>query len=200
MAPYSYDLVDNLGRRSPRTLTPGADELVLGQTMAKVFRLTSFEAPHQWTGVTTPRGARLFGPVAMTYAAEPDGPTGRDAPGRSARRPRRPAGHPRRGPAPLAWGDLVMMRKQLHVLRDLAEGSATRDSVPVMVPVMAASAAEKPGSAVRRSRWMPAIMQRTEPPASSMVGMSTATISQDSLDRPRPARAAGCAGRAPTSP
>ncbi|WP_423804972.1 FAD-dependent oxidoreductase [Nocardioides salarius] len=32
----------------------------------------------------------------------------------------------------------------------------------------------------RRSRCTPAIMQRTEPPASSMVGISTATISQDS--------------------
>ena len=32
----------------------------------------------------------------------------------------------------------------------------------------------------RRSRWTPAIMQRTEPPASSMVGMSTSTIVHDS--------------------
>ena len=45
---------------------------------------------------------------------------------------------------------------------------------------IASTAAVGSGSvAGRRSRWTPAIMQRTDPPASSIVGMSTATISQD---------------------
>ena len=69
VAPYSYDWIDNGGRRSPRTLTPGADDLVLGQPMAIVFELVAFDAPHHWTALTTARGRRLFGPVAMTYAA-----------------------------------------------------------------------------------------------------------------------------------
>ncbi|GAB3248144.1 hypothetical protein [Nocardioides dilutus] len=118
VAPYSYDWIDNRGRRSPRELTPGADNLEIGQAMAVVFRLVSFDDGHHWTAVTTPRGERLFGPVAMTYAAEPD-PSGSrivcrlavaaDSPLRRAR------AHA------LAWGDLVMMRKQLRTLRKLAE-------------------------------------------------------------------------------
>ncbi len=122
VAPYSYDWVDNLGRRSPQSLTPGVDELQVGQTMALVFRLVSFDAPHQWTAITTGRGRRLFGRVALTYAAEPDADGSRivcrlaaDARG-PVRRLRTHA---------LAWGDLVMMRRQLLNLKALAERDAT---------------------------------------------------------------------------
>ena len=139
VAPYSYDWIDNRGRRSPETLTPGADQLELGQTMAVVFRLTSFDDGHQWTAITTPRGQRLFGPVAMTYAAEPDGPDSRIvcriavAAGGPLARVRAHA---------LAWGDLVMMRRQFLNLKALAERDATvcslgcwRSPVPVPQPL-----------------------------------------------------------------
>ncbi len=123
VAPYSFDWVDNRGRRSPRELTPGAERLELGQTMAIVFRLASFEDGHHWTAVTTPRGERLFGRVAMTYAAEP-GPSGSRIVCRIAASSDGPL---RRARAhALAWGDLVMMRKQLRTLRDLAERDARR--------------------------------------------------------------------------
>lgn len=121
VAPYSYDWIDNRGRRSPRDLTPGAEHLELGQTMAVVFRLVAFEDGHHWTGLTTPRGQRMFGPVAMTYAAEPDGAGSRivgrlacpgDSPARKAKA------------YALAWGDLVMMRKQFLTLKELAERTA----------------------------------------------------------------------------
>lgn len=118
LAPYSYDLLDNLGRRSPRHLVPGTEDLVLGQRMT-VFRLTSFEPGHQWTG-EVPAGG-LFGQVAVTYAAEPhaDGT-------RLVCRILVPSGGVRkrvRGYA-LAWGDLVMMRKQLLTLKAYAERDA----------------------------------------------------------------------------
>jgi hypothetical protein len=118
VAPYSYDWLDNRGRRSPRTLTPGADRLELGQPIAKVFELVSFEAPHQWTGVATPAAERLFGRVATTYAAEPAGAGSRIVCRIAVCRRGR---IDRVRVALLSWGDLVMMRKQLRTLRGLAE-------------------------------------------------------------------------------
>jgi hypothetical protein len=116
VAPYSYDWIDNLGRRSPQTLTPGADQLELGQRMAVVFELVSFDAPHQWTGLTTPRGRRMFGPVAMTFAA------GSRIVGRLVAGTRGPLSRVRAHA--LAWGDLVMMRRQFLNLKALAERDA----------------------------------------------------------------------------
>jgi hypothetical protein len=134
VAPYSYDLLDNLGRRSPTTLTPGADELAVG-TVMMVFHVTSFEPGVHITGVTTPKAARIFGRLAATYLVVPRrGGCSRiivrldvaDASGLGCLRSRA-----------LAWGDLVMMRKQLLTLKSLAE----RDQAAVerVAPPMSAS-------------------------------------------------------------
>ena len=128
VAPYSYDLVDNLGRRSPRSLTPGADDLALGQRFL-IGPLVDFERDHRLVLVASPAGERVFGPVAMSYEV---------VPGLSARSrivAEVAVGPPRgaaRGPARAldrAWqsflgvGDLVMLRRQLLTLKALAEGA-----------------------------------------------------------------------------
>jgi len=110
-APYSYDLLDNFGRRSPRTLTPGLERLAVGQRVMTVFTLTSFGTDEQLT-------IRSGRHTAVTYAvrAEREGST------RLAVRIR--FALPRWLAQPIVLGDLVMMRKQLLTLKLLAERDA----------------------------------------------------------------------------
>ena len=100
VAPYSYDLIDNFARRSPRRLTPGAERLERGQRVMTVFRLADFETDRQ---ITVARGRR----IAVTYAA---------LPGRLLMRIRC-----RERSRLLPYLDLVMARKQLLTLKRLAE-------------------------------------------------------------------------------
>jgi hypothetical protein len=123
VAPYSYDWIDNRGRRSPQELTPGADQLEVGQLMM-IFRLTGFEPGRQWTGVTTRRASRLFGTVAVTYAVEPVGPDACRFVCRLVVGQR--GAFERVRAAVLAWGDLVMMRRELLTLKSRAERDARR--------------------------------------------------------------------------
>ena len=120
VAPYSYDWIDNLGRRSPQTLTPGADDVRVGQRL-QIFELTSVEPGYQLTGRTLPGAERFFGRVALTYAVEPAG--------HGARLVCRLAVADRGLLARvwrelLTWGDLVMMRRQFLNLKELAERDA----------------------------------------------------------------------------
>jgi hypothetical protein len=118
-APYSYDLVDNLGRRSPQRLTPGLDRLVVGQPAMRIFRLVSFDRPEHMT--FDHRG--VFGRVAVTYAVSP-----RDGGSHLLMRLRwTPPVLPLPKPLTIramAVGDLVMARRQLRNLKRLAERDA----------------------------------------------------------------------------
>lgn len=122
-APYSYDLIDNLGRRSPSTLTR-TDAVRVGQRFT-IFELVALDPGRELVlELTDRRGLRLFGPLTLVYRAEPEDhgttlrcdlflppPTGR-------------IDHWRQ--IALAWGDLVMMRRQLLNLRRLSETTAHR--------------------------------------------------------------------------
>jgi hypothetical protein len=109
VAPYSYDALDNLGRRSPRARDPKLVRLEAGQRFMTVFTLQSFADGEQIT-------LRSKG-VAVTYRIRPEG-TG------SRLHARVVFGGPRPVARALALGDLVMMRKQLLTLTSLAERDA----------------------------------------------------------------------------
>lgn len=124
LAPYSYDLVDNLGRRSPRELDAATGTIQVGQRMATVYVVTEVEPGRSWTGRLSERGERMAGPLSVTYAAHPAG----DGRCRIHCRMVVPAATraQRARAAALAWGDLVMIRKQLHQLAHLAGRDAAR--------------------------------------------------------------------------
>ncbi len=137
VAPYSYDLVDNLARRSPRSLTPGLERLERGQRFASIFTLVDW-APDEMVAleITEPAGIRLFGRLPLIYQTVPltDGPIESDGPRTTLRGdialPRARSAPARARSTALAWGDRVMMRRQLQTLGRLSEGTArsTRSS------------------------------------------------------------------------
>lgn len=117
-APYSYDLLDNRGHRSPQHLVPGLEDLAVGEPVL-IFELASFVRDEHLTLVV--RGHRAFGDVAITYAVFPDGAGTRLVAKVVATPIGGLLGAVLRRVLPL--GDLVMMRRQLLNLKALAESS-----------------------------------------------------------------------------
>jgi hypothetical protein len=121
VAPYSYDWIDNFGRRSPQALTPGLDQLAVGQLMMGRwrFRLVEFERGRQ---ITMKHSARLGGDTAVTMLIAPANGGSRLLVKAVQRCPGGLAGWLER--LLLPWVDLVMMRRQLLNLKALAERTA----------------------------------------------------------------------------
>jgi hypothetical protein len=125
VAPYSYDWLDNFGRRSPRELRADLPPLAPGQRV-----MTIFTAEHVEQGsdlsiyLHDGPGLRLFGQVRVTYAVRPESSGCRLIAVLRLAAEGGPVGSARR--LGLAWGDLLMMRKQLYTFRDLAEGRHAR--------------------------------------------------------------------------
>ncbi len=121
VAPYSYDWIDNAGRRSPAQLTPGLEQLAVGQRFMSIFTLIDFTRDRHITlEITRPSAVALFGAIVVSYVVTPYGPE------RCRLVVKLMVRHPRRLPGSLArhllpWGDLLMMRKQLFTLKRYAE-------------------------------------------------------------------------------
>jgi len=122
VAPYSYDWIDNGGRRSPRMLTAGLEELAGGQSMMRIFTLVDFAKDRHLTlRIKHGTGAfSLFGDLAITYLIVPE-PVEccRLLVKIVTRYPRGLRGTLMRWGLP--WGDLVMMRRQLLNFKAMAE-------------------------------------------------------------------------------
>jgi hypothetical protein len=113
VAPYSYDWIDNFGRRSPRRRDPRNEVLAVGQRFMTIFRLADFEPDRQLTLVLM-SATSIFGELAVTYAARPATCGSRIVVKLVMR-------SPGLAPSVLAFGDFIMMRKQLLTLKRFAE-------------------------------------------------------------------------------
>jgi hypothetical protein len=113
VAPYSYDLIDHFGRRSPRHRDPELTDLAVGQRFMSQFDLVSFASGRHLTLVA--------GKVFVTYAVRPEG-TGTRLVARVRCRAPWLVGRL------LVLGDVVMMRKQLLTLKELAEAEQRTQS------------------------------------------------------------------------
>jgi hypothetical protein len=121
IAPYSYDWLDNGGRQSPRQLTPGVEQLQLGQNFM-IGGIVEFEQGCQITCLIHPKLESAFGLTSLTYVVKNTAPAASrivvkiDIGARNwFERFRRFL---------LAWGDLIMMRKQLITIKSLAEANS----------------------------------------------------------------------------
>ncbi len=125
IAPYSYDLLDNFGKRSPPRRNEALTALAPGMSAMTIFRIASFEYGRSLTvALRSRRIARIMGDFCGTYAIVPEGERGvrlvakilvRYPPGRY--------GNFLKSVMPTL--DLIMFRKQLETLRDYAEREAS---------------------------------------------------------------------------
>lgn len=114
LAPYSYDLLDNRGHRSPRRLDPTLPALAVGQPILSIFEVVEVEPDRLLTMASSNAP-----PTALTYRVTPTGPgTCRLVVRADA------ACRTHLGAVVLTFCDLIMMRRQLLTLARLAARDA----------------------------------------------------------------------------
>lgn len=153
VAPYSYDVLDNLGRRSPQELIPGVDRLEIGQRFMTMFQLVAFEPGRS---ITLWAKTRRFGQLAVTYRVDPVGEEhSRIVVKILSTHPSTTAGRIMQKFLP--WGDVVMMRRQLLNLRQLAERTtpAKVEEVAAVEPEPIPAPPPPPAGVVVSDGWVP---------------------------------------------
>ena len=120
VAPYSYDWIDNFGRRSSLKLIPGVDELETGQKIMFIFKLVDFERNKHLTIHLNKIAVKLFGDTVISYRifSESQGKC-RLLVKMLVRYPKGFLGMLLSRILPL--GDLIMMRRQLLNFKKLSE-------------------------------------------------------------------------------
>lgn len=123
-APYSYDWADNFGRRSPQDLDPELVDVRIGDSVMSIFAVCAV-VPGRSMTIRMNEGwpSRAFGQLVVHYAAEPAATGSRLVVEMAV--PLAPGPLTRFRRYLLAWGDLVMMRRQLRELKRLAERDHT---------------------------------------------------------------------------
>ncbi len=122
VAPYSYDWIDNFGRKSPQKLIPGLDELETGQKIMFIFNLIDFKRNKHITIRFNKAGPKSFGDTVISYRIFSKGHAEcRLIVKLIARYPKGFPGWLLSRILPL--GDLIMMRRQLLNFKKLAERS-----------------------------------------------------------------------------
>lgn len=116
----SYSFAFLFGMRTPTTLTPGTDQLEVGQRFMDLFDLVDYEMNRHLTLAISGNGGKaIYGDLVVSYVVRGIGS------GLSrlvVKTIHEPKGGSQKVLRPfLAWGDLLMMRRQLHNVRRFAE-------------------------------------------------------------------------------
>lgn len=123
VAPYTYDWIDNGGKKSPVELTPGAEFLTIGEPVMRIFDLIDFERSRSLTiKIKTDSSAeKVFGEFTVTYQINESSENCRLVVKVIAKYPSGFYGRILKHFLP--FGDMIMMRKQLLTLKQLSESS-----------------------------------------------------------------------------
>ena len=122
IAPYSYDWIDNFGRKSPEKLTPGLDVLEIGQDVMTIFKVIDFK-PDSYLTIRIKEkilGHQIAADAVITYIIHPKNQSGcRLLVKLLVIYPKGILGLLNR--LILPFGDLIMMRRQLLNFKRLSE-------------------------------------------------------------------------------